>query len=228
MPGWSRSFVALVGAIAALAAFAPSSRAHFDQPTPSAPKSETRAFFDLNLIGGVKLVITTMDAMEKWERVRQDLLADTTAADEKAGPWTDWAKNLSSLSPKERLMAINVRVNQRLTYKIDQLQWGVSDYWQTPSESIALGTGDCEDYAILKAYLALKAGFTLDNLAVLTGVLAPNNQAHAVLVARDGNVFYVLDNRSPLVMTVDGRSDIKPLFSVTTNDVWLYRKTGGP
>ena len=227
MPGWLRSLVVLFGMIVALAALAPVSRAHFDQPTPSTPKSETRAFFDVNLIGGVKLVITTVDAMEKWERVRQDLLTDATATDEKAAPWTDWAKNLGSLSSKERLMAINVRVNQRLVYKIDQLQWGASDYWQTPGESIALGTGDCEDYAILKAYLALKAGFTLDNLAVLTGVLAPNNQAHAVLVVRDGNAFYVLDNRSPLVMTVDGRSDMKPLFSVTANDVWLYRKPAG-
>ncbi len=227
MPGWSRPLLALLGAIAAFAAFAASPRAHFDQPIPSVPKSETRAFFDLNLIGGVKLVITTIDAMEKWERVRQDLLTDATAANEKAGAWTEWAQNLSALSPKERLMAINVRVNQRLTYKIDQLQWNTGDYWQTPGESITLGTGDCEDYAILKAYLALKAGFTLDNLSVLTGVLAPNNQPHAVLVVRDESTFYVLDNRSPLVMTVDGRSDIKPLFSVTTNDVWLYRKTGG-
>ncbi len=227
MPGWSRSFVVLFGAIAAFAVFAPPLRAHFDQPTPSAPKSESRAFFDLNLIGGVKLVITTVDAMEKWERVRQDLLSDGAASDPKAAPWIEWARNLSSLSPKERLMAINVRVNQRITYKIDQLQWGVGDYWQTPSESIDLGTGDCEDYAILKAYLALKAGFTLDNLSVLTGVLAPNNQAHAILIARDGNAFYVLDSRSPLVMTVDGRNDIKPLFSVTTNDVWLYRKPAG-
>ncbi len=227
MPGWSRSFVALFGTIVAVAVFASSTRAHFDQPTPSVPKSETRAFFDLNLIGGVKLVITTVDAMEKWERVRQNLLADAAASDPKAAPWIDWAQNLSSLSPKERLMAINVRVNQRITYKIDQLQWSASDYWQTPSESIDLGTGDCEDYAILKAYLALKAGFTLDNLSVLTGVLAPNNQAHAVLIARDGSNFYILDNRTPLVATVDGRSDIKPLFSVTTNDVWLYRKSAG-
>ena len=227
MPGWSRSFAALFGAITASAVFVSPGYTHFDQPTPSVPKAETRAFFDLNLIGGVKLVITTVDAMEKWERVRQDLLSDATASNPKAAPWIEWAQNLSSLSPKERLMAINVRVNQRITYKIDQLQWNVSDYWQTPSESIDLGTGDCEDYAILKAYLAVKAGFTLDNLSVLTGALAPNNQAHAVLVARDGNAFYVLDSRSPLMMTVDGRNDIKPLFSVTANDVWLYRKPAG-
>ena len=109
MPGWSRHLVILIGAAAVFATAAPApSYAHFDQPIPSAPKSETRAYFDLNLIGGVKLVITTIDAMEKWERVRQDLLADATIGEEKATPWTEWAKNLNSLSPKERLMAINI------------------------------------------------------------------------------------------------------------------------
>ena len=32
---------------------------------------------------------------------------------------------------------------------------------------------------------------------------------------------------STTLYAVDGRNDIKPLFSVTTNDVWLYRKPAG-
>lgn len=35
------------------------------------------------------------------------------------------------------------------TYKYDEDKWGVGDYWQTPEVTIADGTGDCEDHALL-------------------------------------------------------------------------------
>jgi predicted transglutaminase-like cysteine proteinase len=48
------------------------------------------------------------------------------------------------LAPAD-LQVVLDRVNARMRY---QSEPGGQDYWQTPAESYALGTGDCEDFAI--------------------------------------------------------------------------------
>lgn len=46
-----------------------------------------------------------------------------------------------------------------LRYVSDPDAHGVRDYWQAPNETIARGTGDCEDFAILFSYLASTLGY---------------------------------------------------------------------
>lgn len=49
--------------------------------------------------------------------------------------------------------AIQNWLSQNIQYKTDQSVHGVDEYWQTPSETYALRSGDCEDWAILMMYL---------------------------------------------------------------------------
>jgi predicted transglutaminase-like cysteine proteinase len=51
----------------------------------------------------------------------------------------------------------------------DQTTHGVADYWQLPSETLALGTGDCEDYAIVLCSLLRAYGVPADSVFVAVG-----------------------------------------------------------
>ena len=51
----------------------------------------------------------------------------------------------------EKLYKINYEVNQ-YEYVSDLKQFGVSDYWQLPYDTVTSNSGDCEDLAMAKAY----------------------------------------------------------------------------
>ena len=102
---------------------------------------------------------------------------------------------------KDRLQYLdeqNVYVNKLIIYKMDPV-----DNWQTPNETLELGAGDCEDYAILKQSLI---GEGTVYLVYLMGVKP--NPYHAVLITDDG---YVLDNRYPTLQHASQYNIITPL-----------------
>ncbi len=47
------------------------------------------------------------------------------------------------------------------------------DVWQTPLDSLGRGTGDCEDFALLAAWLALRLGVAPERMVLRYGELAP-------------------------------------------------------
>jgi hypothetical protein len=44
-------------------------------------------------------------------------------------------------------------VRDRVSPAQDHDMYGIGDYWATPEETLSIGGGDCEDYAILSLYL---------------------------------------------------------------------------
>ncbi len=60
-------------------------------------------------------------------------------------------------------------VSNNIMYVSDMDMWGVRDYWQLPSTTIRLGTGDCEDQAILLASLLRALGVPRENVRVVFG-----------------------------------------------------------
>jgi predicted transglutaminase-like cysteine proteinase len=185
------------------------------------PPVRTSDYQPVNVIGGVKDVFNDLADLPKWNRVRQLIAADTMRADPRLAPWVAWAEGLRGQTATERLNAINQRVNQRLRYVLDQVADGVPDYWQSPLETVNRGTGDCEDYAILKYYLALHAGISHDDLALVIGRVASTGELHAVLVARAEGGWRLLDNRTNTVIDLGGRADFGAIYFVDVNDVWV-------
>jgi transglutaminase-like putative cysteine protease len=55
--------------------------------------------------------------------------------------------------PLENARSAYYWVSKNIKYVSDEVKWGKSDYWQLPTTTIMLGTGDCEDQAILLASL---------------------------------------------------------------------------
>jgi predicted transglutaminase-like cysteine proteinase len=71
----------------------------------------------------------------------------------------------------------------QIKYTLDEEAHGVSDYWQTPSETLELGTGDCEDLSILLVSLLRAYGVPLDQVFVAVGNDL-NDNWHAYVIER--------------------------------------------
>ncbi len=79
--------------------------------------------------------------------------------------------------------ALREWVSLHVSYKSDQNVHGVRDYWQLPSETLKLGTGDCEDFAILLCSLLRANEVPADQVYVAVGV-SKDNTYHAYLVEK--------------------------------------------
>lgn len=102
------------------------------------------------------------------------------------------------------LADVNDAWNRRIKYLAEPKG---KDDWQLPSETIALGTGDCEDLAIGK-FFTIQWG---DKWKPELMVCRLGEQAHVVVVV-DG---WVLDNAAPNIVKLSARPDITPVSRST-------------
>lgn len=86
------------------------------------------------------------------------------------------------------MVEVNYQVNTAVRPATDQELYGREEYWTYPKDA-----GDCEDYALLKQKRLVDLGLSLSNL-LLTVVLQPNGDGHAVLTVRTDRGDFVLDN----------------------------------
>jgi predicted transglutaminase-like cysteine proteinase len=100
-----------------------------------------------------------------------------------------------SLTPSawKELVTVNSDVNARVAPKTDQDHYGREEVWTYPDDE-----GDCEDYALEKRRMLLKAGLSASDL-LITVLRKPDGEGHAVLTVRTDKGDYVLDNLSPEV-----------------------------
>lgn len=88
----------------------------------------------------------------------------------------------------QNMLAVNASVNRTIRPDTDANIYGVTERWAYPQS-----VGDCEDYVLLKRKLLMKLGFSPANLLV-TVVLQPSGEGHAVLTVRTDYGDYILDN----------------------------------
>ena len=93
------------------------------------------------------------------------------------------------------LTRINAYVNDAVEPVTDQELYNVAEHWTYPD-----GSGDCEDYVLLKQYYLAELGWPRESL-LITVVLDGNNAGHAVLTVRTDLGDYVLDNQSADVLS---------------------------
>jgi len=60
-------------------------------------------------------------------------------------------------------------VSRNIRYMYDRDKWGVEEYWQLPGTTVRLGTGDCEDQAILLVSLLRALKLPRNNVRVVVG-----------------------------------------------------------
>lgn len=135
--------------------------------------------------------------------------------------WTRFLDGLRGSGKMHQIRAVNDFLNRR-GYVIDPLNYGVSDYWASPRQFLALD-GDCEDYAIAK-YFSLRAlGFAADEIRILVLQDLNLNTAHAVLVVYIEGRAMVLDNQVPAVVDARAITHYQPIYSINEQHWWLHR-----
>ena len=88
----------------------------------------------------------------------------------------------------QKILEINYDVNQAITPMTDMEIHGVEEKWSYPET-----VGDCEDYVLLKRRKLIENGFSASDL-LITVVLQPNGDGHAVLTVRTDRGDFILDN----------------------------------
>jgi predicted transglutaminase-like cysteine proteinase len=136
-----------------------------------------------------------------------------------------------ALDEAGKVTALNQFVNRRVLFVDDPGNWGQTDYWASPLETLVRGRGDCEDYAIAKYFLLLAAGVPVSHLrlvyvrATLGGTGTEGSgivQAHMVLAyypVAQGDPL-ILDNLVGEVMPAQRRPDLAPVFSFNGEGLW--------
>lgn len=87
-----------------------------------------------------------------------------------------------------KIVDVNNQINTTITPLTDLEIWGQMEVWSYPTN-----VGDCEDFALLKRRLLIKAGINPGNL-LITVVKQPNGEGHAILTVRTDRGDFILDN----------------------------------
>ena len=144
-----------------------------------------------------------------------------------------WVKLIADNKKKpepDKLRLVNEFFN-KTPFVSDAENWGMPDYWATPTEMLARNAGDCEDYSIGKYFSLLALGVNIDKLRITyvkARNLPPADQAHMVLTyyAKPDAVPLVLDNLVPEIKPASERADLTPVYSFNGDGLWLAKERG--
>ncbi|WP_279359180.1 transglutaminase-like cysteine peptidase [Methylobacterium indicum] len=102
-----------------------------------------------------------------------------------------------TLTPRlwHTVTTVNRQVNTSLRAVTDQEHWGVPDRWDLAED----GSGDCEDFQLLKRKLLAQAGLPRRAMR-MTVVIDEKGEGHAVLMLRTDRGDFVLDNKTSAVL----------------------------
>jgi predicted transglutaminase-like cysteine proteinase len=133
-----------------------------------------------------------------------------------------YARSIKSLSPLERLEAVNRYVNRRVHYVEDVRQFGRADVWTSANSTLRHGQGDCEDYAIAKLQMLRRAGISDRDLYLVIVRDLVRRADHAVLVARADGRMLVLDDGTDEILDTARVSDYRPVLTFASYGEWTH------
>lgn len=130
-------------------------------------------------------------------------------------------ESLAGKSLRTQLEKINDWGNKH-PYIVDQLNWGLEDYWETPYEFMTVN-GDCEDYAIAKYYSLRALGVSEDKMRIMiVQDLNLGGVIHAILGVYDDDEMIILDNQIDQIMPAMKIYHYRPIYGVNENHWWAY------
>jgi len=206
-----------------------------EPPAPTSNNEQAAQLFDMEtepVIGG--------GVAEKWMRARTEIVREfnevthcrsTADCSPVAQRLIDLSESGAGQSGRAKVGLINRAVDLAINPASDEAQWGVSDRWSAPFETLGSNRGDCEDYALVK-YLALRAaGISQDDVKIVILRNAFPDEDHAAVAARVDGEWLILDNRT---LTLVRDSDLVrtiPRFVLDQQGarrfVWASRKPRG-
>ena len=118
------------------------------------------------------------------------------------------------------LSAVNLFMNET-PYIIDPYNWGVPDYWATPTEFF-YKDGDCEDYAISKYITLKRIGVDTKAMRIVTGQDMNSRISHTVLAVDIDGTEYILDNQVNVVLPHTNIRHFRPVYSINEYAWWSH------
>lgn len=142
--------------------------------------------------------------------------------------WQHLMSNGKTLTESEKLAQVNGFFNQNIRFVEDLILWLKEDYWATPTESLAKGAGDCEDFSIAKFFTLVQMGVDENKLRMTYVKALKLNQAHMVLTYFEfpDAMPLVLDNLDFKIKLANERADLLPVYSFNGSGLWLAKVKG--
>jgi predicted transglutaminase-like cysteine proteinase len=139
--------------------------------------------------------------------------------------WRSLIEQSGGLDERSKLQAINDFINRSVSYATDSQIWGVDDYWATPLETLSLGRGDCEDFAIGKYFSLVQMGVPSEKLRLTFVKALSLNQAHMVLAYYPSQTEQplILDNLEPRIKPAAERRDLLPVYAFNNHGIFLAK-----
>ncbi len=107
-------------------------------------------------------------------------------------------------------------VNKRLEYRSETV-----DRWDRPSVAWQAQAGDCEEFALCKRAVLLNSGIPDDDLFFVLVNDLIQRRPHALLIARQGALSYILDIQGD-IYRVETARDFMPIMCFTGTGAWIY------
>lgn len=137
--------------------------------------------------------------------------------------WAELAAPVSEKSAVDQVIFAH-RFFNRYRRDKDLRLWQRDDYWASPAEFMAMGAGDCEDFAIAKYFLLRALGFPEESLRLMVATLADGTAHMVLLVSLMGKVL-VLDNLEPNPIVIRADDTYQPLYAMTEHSFAVYVPT---
>ncbi|WP_054159626.1 transglutaminase-like cysteine peptidase [Rhizobium sp. AAP43] len=200
--------------------------------SPTTPRRTTQAD---GVFGSVAIPFKKLGALKKAASTFGEI-AKGTALNCKGRTCTDLGTLVhrtsdggAKASVRDTLNLVNAEVNRKIEYRKDLDVHGRLDQWSSPSQTLARGTGDCEDYALLKMAMLAEKGIALEDMTVVILYDKKRHFYHAILSVEVGGNNYILDNMRNQVLADRQLPDYQPLFSISNGRGFLHgiRKGAG-
>lgn len=182
------------------------------------------------LFGSHETRYDTFDLFPKWLSVLSRHKKDLTMANmpceghmQTSCIFLQWRVFLNSLKNKTTLQQLNA-VNRNMNkhkYITDIVNWGMTDYWETPKE-FAIKDGDCEDFAIAKFKSLLYLGIKNEDMRIVVLQDLNLKVAHAVLAVYVNDKAYILDNQAEQVIPAEKIKHYMPIYSINETNWWRH------
>ncbi|MEM8540504.1 MAG: transglutaminase-like cysteine peptidase [Pseudomonadota bacterium] len=169
-----------------------------------------------------------LTAQSDWNRVRSadfDLEkggCNTQLCDERLSVFSDTVSELENASFFEKLQTVNSVANNAIKFAPDSNVYKKKDHWASANQTISVGYGDCEDYAILKYAMLLEAGVPASSMSLIVLKDTDRNLYHAVLAVSTNKGHLILDNVAKDVYRDTSISHYQPLFSFSDDRSWIH------
>ena len=190
----------------------------------AAASAATLGVDDESELGTRAIPVETTRFDDRWARVRRPPAMRVMQAQ------LDRAAVNRGSGETAMLERVNLWVNHQIAYVDDDRNYRQRDYWATADETVSRGSGDCEDFAILKMHMLRAAGIDGDRMKLVLLRDLAINADHALLLVRSNAGWVVLDNMTDRIY--DGRQSdaMRPILSFSGGRRWVhgYRDAAAP